>query len=183
MPPAAPGHADDTLMTLGPTLPLDTGIVPMRLPGSGGGGPRRVALSLMTMAFQTHRRRGQSPVSDAQPLPSEAAFVAALDRIATSRREPTAWEAECLYTALCAMAVGDHRTAERKVALCALGDPGLPSLVRVVPPLTVEDLRDALARLERPDEQVTTHGFRRGRFAVPILAIIALVATFVMLHP
>lgn len=147
------------------------------------GGPRPVELSPMTMAFQIHSRRGRSPVSGAKPIPSEVAFATALDRIDQSDRNPTPWEAGCLYAALCAMVVGDHQAAERHVALCALGDTGLPPPVRLLPPLTADELRDALATLEKPDEQVPARGLQRGRFATPILAIIALLVSFVLLHP
>ena len=55
----------------------------------------------------------------ARSLASEAAFLAALRRIATSNRDPSPWEAGCLYAALCGLAVGDHRVAEQKIALSA----------------------------------------------------------------
>ena len=52
-------------------------------------------------------------MNDASPSSpsSEGAFKAALGRIAASNREPTSWEAGCLYAALCAMAASNHRTA------------------------------------------------------------------------
>lgn len=121
-------------------------------------------------------------MGDPKPLPSETAFIAALDRIAMDRREPTEWESGCLYAALCAMAVGDHRTAEQKVALCTLGSATLTPQVQVFPPLTLDDLRDALARLEKPVIQARRDKPRRN-LTVPILTIITLLATFVMFHP
>jgi len=81
-------------------------------------------------------------------LPSGGALGAALDRIAASNREPTPWEAGCLYAALCAMAVGDYRTARQKVAWSALGDTTEPPPLQGVPAPTVDELRDALANLE-----------------------------------
>ncbi len=81
-------------------------------------------------------------------LPSGGALGAALDRIAASNREPTPWEAGCLYAALCAMAVGDYRTARQKVAWSALGDAAGPPPVQGVPAATVDELREALANLE-----------------------------------
>ena len=85
-------------------------------------------------------------------LTSEAAFLAALRRIATSNRDPTPWEAGCLYSALCALSVGDHRIAEQKIALSTLGDIDQPPPVRVFPPLTVDDLRGAFAALRNPPD-------------------------------
>jgi hypothetical protein len=85
--------------------------------------------------------------AEARSLASEAAFLAALRRLAASNREPTPWEAGCLYAALCALSVVDHRIAEQKIALSTLGDIDQPPPVRVFPPLTVDDLRDAFAAL------------------------------------
>jgi hypothetical protein len=79
---------------------------------------------------------------------SGGALGAALKRIAASNREPTPWEAGCLYAALCAMAVGDYRTARQKVAWSALGDITEPPPVQGVPAATVGELREALANLE-----------------------------------
>ena len=89
-------------------------------------------------------------MNDASPksLSSEGAFKAALRHIAASNREPTPWEAGCLYAALCAMAVGDHRTAQQKVAWSALGDTTERPPLQGVPAPTVDELRDALANLE-----------------------------------
>jgi hypothetical protein len=79
---------------------------------------------------------------------SGSALGAALKRIAASNREPTPWEAGCLYAALCAMAVGDYRTARQKVAWSTLGDTTGPPPVQGVPAATVDELREALANLE-----------------------------------
>jgi hypothetical protein len=88
--------------------------------------------------------------AEPRSLDSETAFLATLRRIAASNREPTPWEAACLYTALCAMAVGDHRIAEQKIALCTLVDIDQPPPVQVFPPLTVDDLRVAFVALRDP---------------------------------
>jgi len=92
---------------------------------------------------------GERPMNDARTMSrsSGSALGAALKRIAASNREPTPWEAGCLYAALCALSVGDHRIAEQKIALSTLGDIDQPPPVRVFPPLTVDDLRDAFAAL------------------------------------
>jgi hypothetical protein len=79
--------------------------------------------------------------------------LATLRRIEASNREPTPWEAGCLYAALCALAVGNHRIAEQKIALSRLGNIGQPPPVQL-PPLTVDDLREAFAALkDSPDAQ------------------------------
>jgi hypothetical protein len=89
-------------------------------------------------------------MNDARTLSrsSGSALGAALKRIAASNREPTPWEAGCLYAALCAMAVGDYRTARQKVAWSTLGDTTGRPPVRGVPAATVDELREALANLE-----------------------------------
>jgi hypothetical protein len=48
------------------------------------------------------------------------------------------------------MAVGDHRIAEQKIALCTLVDIDQPPPVQVFPPLTVDDLRVAFVALRDP---------------------------------
>jgi hypothetical protein len=78
----------------------------------------------------------------------EAAFLAVLDQIASTNRDLTPWECGCLYAALCAIAVGDHATAEQRISLSKLRDAKVAPPVQVVPPLTVEDLRDALSSLK-----------------------------------
>ena len=89
-------------------------------------------------------------MNDARPtsLLSGDAFVAALGRITASNRSPTPWEAGCLYAALCAMAVGDYRTARQNVAWSALGDTTEPPPMQAVPARTVDELFAALANLE-----------------------------------
>jgi GNAT superfamily N-acetyltransferase len=98
---------------------------------------------------------GDWPVNNhAEPrsLASETAFLATLRRLAASNREPTPWETGCLYAALCALAVGDHRIAEQKIALSTLVDIDQPPPVQVFPPLTVDDLLDAFAALRNPPD-------------------------------
>jgi hypothetical protein len=92
---------------------------------------------------------GEPPMNDASPksLSSEGAFKAALRHIAASNREPTPWEAGCLYAALCAMAASNYRTAQQKVAWSALGDTAQTPPMLVLPIPTVQELREALANL------------------------------------
>ena len=89
-------------------------------------------------------------MNDARPtsLLGGDAFVAALGRITATNRGPTPWEAGCLYAALCAMAVGDYRTARQNVAWSALGDTTAPPPMQTVPIPTVDELFAALANLE-----------------------------------
>ena len=93
-------------------------------------------------------------MNDASPVSpsSEGAFKAALRRIAASNREPTSWEAGCLYAALCAMAASNYRTAQQQVAWSALGDTALTPPMQVLPVPTVQELREALANLEQSSQ-------------------------------
>ena len=81
------------------------------------------------------------------------AFLAVLDRIAKANRDPTTWETACLYAALCALAVGDNDTAEQKISLCMLGELGQTPQVTLVPPPSIDDLREALHNLRLLFEQ------------------------------
>lgn len=89
--------------------------------------------------------------AEPRSLASETAFLATLRRIEASNREPTPWEAGCLYAALCALAVGNHRIAEQKIALGMLSEIDQPPPVQL-PPLTVDDLREAFAALRDPTD-------------------------------
>jgi hypothetical protein len=83
---------------------------------------------------------------------SGGAVGAALKRIAASNREPTPWEAGCLYAALCAMAASNYRTAQQKVAWSALDDTAQTPPMQVLPIPTVQELREALANLEQSSQ-------------------------------
>lgn len=75
------------------------------------------------------------------------AFLSALDRIDAVHREPTPWEAACLFSALGAMASGNERLAEEKIALCGSTDLTQQRAWAVPEGLTVAGLRRALAAL------------------------------------
>lgn len=75
------------------------------------------------------------------------AFLLALDRIDAVHREPTPWEAACLFSALGAMAGGNERLAEQKIALCSSASLRQQQTWNVPAGLTVAGLRKALAEL------------------------------------
>ena len=75
------------------------------------------------------------------------AFLQALDRMADEGREPTPQEAACLFCALGAMARGDERLAEQKIALLADGPSSRSPGWTAPSGLTVAGLRRALAEL------------------------------------
>ena len=49
-----------------------------------------------------------------------ASFRAVVDDIVVANRQPTAWEAGCLYAALCELATGRERNARRRICLALL---------------------------------------------------------------
>jgi hypothetical protein len=82
--------------------------------------------TLLTAAFTL-------PGPVATRLSTRRMTLPTLRRIVANDREPTPWGAGCLYAALCALSVGDHRTAEQKISMSMIGgtDPSPP--VRIFP--------------------------------------------------
>ena len=73
-----------------------------------------------------------------------AAYLAVVDRIVAANRQPTPWEAGCLFAALCAMSLGDIEGAKHRIALAASASLSREPPATVVPTPTVRDLRQAL---------------------------------------
>lgn len=73
-----------------------------------------------------------------------AAYVAVVERIIAAGRQPTPWEAGCLFAALCALSAGDDAESERKVTLASLSGMQEDAPVTLVPMPTAEDLLCAL---------------------------------------
>jgi hypothetical protein len=79
---------------------------------------------------------------------SKQAFLAALDRIEAANREPTPWEAGCLFGALGAMANGDERLAEHKIVMCLNAGSKQQRSWKVPPELTIAGLRRTLLEFD-----------------------------------
>src|SRR5262245_23272889 len=75
------------------------------------------------------------------------AFLQALYRIEAVNREPTPWEAACLFSALGAMTSGNEQLADQKIALCGNADLVHHHAWNVPVGLTVAGLRRTLAEL------------------------------------
>lgn len=88
-----------------------------------------------------------------------ARFVAVVERIVAAHRQPTPWEAGCLYAALCALSLGDDAEAERKILLASLTDIKGDPPVTVVPTPTADELLHALqvvmAKVEAPHDALS----------------------------
>ena len=76
-----------------------------------------------------------------------ASFRAVVDHVVSANRQLTAWEAGCLYAALCALAVGREVEAQRKITLALLPDVQERPPVTIIPLPTAEELLQALERL------------------------------------
>ena len=74
-----------------------------------------------------------------------ATFRAVVDRIVAAKRQPTAWEAGCLYAALCELAVGREENAQRKIYFALLPGAQQSPPASIIPLPTVEELLHALA--------------------------------------
>ena len=75
------------------------------------------------------------------------AFLFTLHRIEAVNREPTPWEAACLFSALGAMASGNEQLADEKIALCGNVEAAQHQAWNVPAGLTVAGLRRTLAEL------------------------------------
>jgi hypothetical protein len=93
------------------------------------------------------------------------AFLLALHRIEAVNREPTPWEAACLFSALGAMASGNEQLADQKIALCG-AEAAQHHAWNVPAALTVPSLRRTLAALSDL-EQATVKGDSRAAMDLP----------------
>jgi hypothetical protein len=73
-----------------------------------------------------------------------AVFLAVVDHIVVANRPPTAWEAGCLYAALCELAIGREENARRRIGLALLPGAKQELPVRIFPLPTAEELLQAL---------------------------------------
>jgi hypothetical protein len=94
------------------------------------------------------------------------AFLLALHRIEGVSREPTPWEAACLFSALGAMASGNEQLADQKIALCGNAEAAQHHAWNVPAALTVAGLQRTLAALSDL-EQATVKGDSRAAMELP----------------
>jgi hypothetical protein len=78
-------------------------------------------------------------------------FRAVVDHIVVANRRPTAWEAGCLYAALCELAIGREKNARRRICLALLPGAKQELPVRIFPLPTAEELLQALALISQTD--------------------------------
>jgi hypothetical protein len=83
-------------------------------------------------------------LSTSDGLGVAAVFLAVVDRIVVANRQPTAWEAGCLYAALCELAIGREENARRRIGLALLPGAKQELPVRRFPLPTAEELLQAL---------------------------------------
>ena len=85
-----------------------------------------------------------------------ASFRAVVDHIVVANRRPTAWEAGCLYAALCELAIGRENNARRRICLALLPGALQELPIRIFPRPTAEELLQALALISHtnPDKSL-----------------------------
>jgi hypothetical protein len=72
------------------------------------------------------------------------AFLAVIDHIRRANRQPTAWEAGCLYAALCALAIGRQRNALHRIRLALLPGANQKPPIDIIPLPKAEELLQVL---------------------------------------
>jgi hypothetical protein len=73
-----------------------------------------------------------------------AAFRAVVDTIVLTNRQPTAWEAGCLYAALCELAMGREANARHRIGFALLPGAQQELPLSIIPLPTAEELLQAL---------------------------------------
>jgi hypothetical protein len=96
-------------------------------------------------------RKSKPTGSDFDGIDVAASFRAVVDDIVVANRQPTAWEAGCLYAALCEIANGRERNARRRICLARLPGALQELPVRIFPRPTAEELLQALALISQTD--------------------------------
>jgi hypothetical protein len=76
-----------------------------------------------------------------------ASFHAVVDHIVVASRRPTAWEAGCLYAALCELVIGREENARRRINLALLPGAQQELPVSIIPLPTAEELLGALEQI------------------------------------
>jgi hypothetical protein len=82
-----------------------------------------------------------------------ASFRAVVDHIVVANRRPTAWEAGCLYAALCELVIGREDNARRRICLALLPGTQQELPVRIFPLPTAKELLQALALISQTDSK------------------------------
>ena len=77
-------------------------------------------------------------------------FRAVVDHIVVADRQPTAWEAGCLYAALCEIAIGRKTNARHRICLALLPSTGQELPISIIPLPTANELLQALEQINAP---------------------------------
>ena len=92
--------------------------------------------------------------AEERAVPCAASFCAVVDRIVLANRRPTAWEAGCLYAALCELAIGHEKSARRAISLALMPGAHQELPVSITPLPTAEELLQALALISQTDSPI-----------------------------
>ena len=85
--------------------------------------------------------------STSERIDVAASFRAVVDQIVGANREPTEWEAGCLYAALCEVVIGREKNALRRIGLARLPGAQQELPVSIAPLPTAEELLRALKEI------------------------------------
>jgi hypothetical protein len=91
-------------------------------------------------------------------IDAAASFRAVVDHIVVTNGQPTAWEAGCLYAALCELAIGREENARPWTCLALV--PGAPQELpfSIIPLPTAEELLQASALISQTDSDKSGKG-------------------------
>jgi hypothetical protein len=89
-------------------------------------------------------------VGDMQSAATDS-FRAVVNHIVVAGRQPTAWEASCLYAALCELVIGRDEHARRRACLALLPGAQQELLVSIIPVPTAAELLQALVLIAQTD--------------------------------
>ena len=112
--------------------------------GKEAPGRKRFPMTLEEPGWSDVAHGGIAKPSTSDGLGVAAAFLAVVDHIVVANRRPTAWEAGCLYTALCELAIGREENARRRIGLALLPGAQQEPPFSIIPLPAAEEFLQAL---------------------------------------
>ena len=112
--------------------------------GKEGPGRKRFPMTLEEPGWPDVAHGGIAKLSTSDGLGVAAAFLAVVDHIVVANRRPTAWEAGCLYAALCELAIGREENARRRIGLALLPGAQQEPPFSIIPLPAAEEFLQAL---------------------------------------
>jgi len=118
---------------------------------SEGAGPKGCPMTLGKPVGPDVAAHGAvANLSTSDGIDIAASFRAVVDRIIVANRQPTAWQAGCLYAALCELAIGREKNARRWTCLALLPGVQQELPIGITPLPTAEELLQAFELINVP---------------------------------